>query len=272
MKESEFLKGTTAGISIALGYLPVALTFGFIAEATGLTVIETITMSAFVFAGAAQYMALNLIMVGTGTLEIIFTTFIINIRHLLMSTVVSEKAEVEHPLIKAIYAFGITDEVFAVTTTRDGKLTTPFIFGVAGISYGSWVIHSGIGYVISASLPPTIQQSMSIALYALFIALLVPSMKKHRKIVILAVTSAILNSALTFIIPSGWAIIISTLTSAIIIEIVYDRITPAYIKQISERKENHVDTNACHNSRNGDRHLYPSGASATANKRKTYSK
>lgn len=235
-KKSNFTKGLTAGLSIALGYLPVALTFGFIAEATGLTIYETTVMSALVFAGAAQYMSLSLISIGTGALEIIFTTFIINIRHLLMSTALSEKAEKEHPIIKAIYAFGITDEVFAVTATKEGKVTTAFIFGVATMAYGSWVVHSSIGFLISSSLPTFIQQSMSIALYALFIALLVPSMKKHRKTILLAITAAILNSILIFIIPSGWAIILSTLASAIIVELVYEKVT----ENLQKRREYHV--------------------------------
>lgn len=236
--KSDFLKGVIAGISIALGYFPVALTFGFIAETTGLTLLETIGMSAFVFAGAAQYMSLSLLAIGTGALEIIFTTFIINIRHLLMSTAISEKAEQDHPLVKAIYAFGITDEVFAVTSTKEGKLTSLYIGGVAFIAYSSWVINSGIGYVIGASLPQTLQQSMSIALYALFIALLVPSLKKHRKIIFLAALAAIFNAILTLFIPNGWAIIIATLASAISVEFLYNKKPNSYESQQSINKIN----------------------------------
>lgn len=235
--KSDFLKGVIGGISIALGYFPVALTFGFIAETTGLTLLETIGMSAFVFAGAAQYMSLSLLAIGTGAFEIIFTTFILNIRHLLMSTAISEKAELAHPLIKAIYAFGITDEVFAVTSTKEGKLTSLYISGVAFIAYSSWVINSGIGYVIGTSLPQTLQQSMSIALYALFIALLVPSLKKHRKIFFLAVLAAIINSILTIFIPSGWAIIIATLASAVLIEFLYFKKQDPYQNLLAQKSK-----------------------------------
>ncbi len=222
-KKSDYFKGIVAGVSIAIGYLPVALTYGFIAETTGLSLLETIAMSAFVFAGAAQYMSLSLIAVGTGALEIIFTTFIINIRHLLMSTAINEKAVKDHPIIKGIYAFGMTDEVFAVSSTKEGRLTSSYILGVASIAYSSWVINSGIGYAIGSSLPATLQQSMSIALYALFIALLVPSLKKHRKIVWLATFAALFNSILTMVIATGWAIIIATLASAILVEIIYSK-------------------------------------------------
>lgn len=232
-QKSEFLKGVIAGISIALGYLPVALTFGFIAETTGLTLIETIGMSAFVFAGAAQYMSLSLLAIGTGAIEIIFTTFIINIRHLLMSTAINEKAEKDHPIIKGLYAFGMTDEVFAVTSTKEGKLTSSYILGVALIAYSSWILNSGIGYIIGTSLPETLQKSMSIALYALFIALLVPSLKKHRKIVYLALFAGVLNSFLSMIIPSGWSIIIATLASAVTIEIIYSK-KSTYLEEVQK--------------------------------------
>lgn len=237
-QKADFFHGLSSGVSIALGYLPVALTFGFIAEATGLTLIETIGMSAFVFAGAAQYMSLSLLAIGTGALEIIFTTFIINIRHLLMSTAISEKAEKDHPIIKSVYAFGMTDEVFAVTSTKEGKLTSAYILGVASMAYSSWVINSGIGYVIGTSLPAILQKSMSIALYALFIALLVPSLKKHRKIVLLAIFAALLNAFFVLIIPSGWAIIIATLASAIIVELIYSKkVDPIHTYKKHDDKE-----------------------------------
>lgn len=237
VQKSNFFKGIAAGFPIALGYLPVALTFGFIAETTGLTLVETIAMSAFVFAGAAQYMSLSLIAIGTGAIEIIFTTFILNIRHLLMSIAINEKAEQDHPLKKSLYAFGMTDEVFAVTSTKEGKLTSTYILGVALMAYASWVINSGIGYAVGTSLPAMLQQSMSIALYALFIALLVPSLKKHRKIVFLASFAAIINSLLSVFIPIGWSIIISTLASAILIEFIYSKKTPFLQSEANKRKE-----------------------------------
>lgn len=217
---NSFMKGIMAGIGIAIGYTPAAITFGLLAKGTGLGFMETVAMSMFVFAGAAQYMALNLIAIGTGALEIIFTTFIVNIRHLLMSAAVSEKVEDEHPIKKALYSFGITDEVFAVTTTQQGSVKTGFIVGVATIAYSSWVINSALGYLVGSILPETLQQSMAIALYAMFIALLMPSLKKHRKVVALAVFAAILNLILSQFIPSGWAIILATLTACIVIELI----------------------------------------------------
>lgn len=217
-QKSSIIQGMIAGSSIAIGYLPAALTFGLLAKSTGLTLLETVAMSVFVFAGAAQYMALNLIALGTGAFEIIFTTFIVNIRHLLMSASVGERVEDDHPFIKALYSFGITDEVFAVTTTREGTVKTGFVVGVAVMAYVSWVVNSGLGYVVGAILPVTLQESMGIALYAMFIALLIPSLKKQRKIAFLAVSAAIFNSLFSLVLPSGWSIIAATLLASAGIE------------------------------------------------------
>lgn len=217
---SEFKKGFQAGISIGIGYFPIALTFGLLAKTSGLTIVETILMSLIVFAGAAQYISLSLLAYGTGIFEIILTTFIVNIRHFLMATSLNEKSEADPIVKKVIYAFGITDETFSVAATKEGTVSSGYMFGVISISYSSWVVFSGLGHLIGASLPHTLQESMAVALYAMFIGLLVPSMKKNTKVVFLAVLAAMFNSLFTFghLLAQGWAIVVSTLLSAIIIE------------------------------------------------------
>jgi len=219
-ESSEFKKGIQAGISIGIGYFPIALTFGLLAKTSGLSLYETVLMSLIVFAGASQYISLSLIAYGTGIFEIILTTFIVNIRHFLMSTSLNEKVEEDHLLNKLIYSFGITDETFSVVATKEGPAATGFLFGVISVSYSSWVVFSGLGHLIGANLPQTLQESMGVALYAMFIGLLVPSMKKSIKVVFLAVLGAIFNSIFTIgnLMAQGWAIVSATLLSAIIIE------------------------------------------------------
>ncbi|WP_064092177.1 AzlC family ABC transporter permease [Rossellomorea aquimaris] len=221
-KVSDFRYGLQGGLSIAIGYMPVALTFGLLARTTGLTIFETILMSMFVFAGAAQYISLSLIAVGTGIIEIILTTFIVNIRHFLMSASLSEKLEDDRLFKKLFYAFGITDETFTVISVKEGKVKTGFAFGVILISYGSWVVNSGIGYLIGEILPAFLQASMTIALYAMFVGLLVPSMKKSVKVMFLALIAGALNSVLLFTtsLSNGWSIVLATLVSAVIVEFI----------------------------------------------------
>jgi len=221
-ESSEFKRGIQAGISIGIGYFPIALTFGLLAKTSGLSIYETVLMSLIVFAGASQYISLSLIAYGTGVFEIVLTTFIVNIRHFLMSATLNEKIEDDHLLNKMFYSFGITDETFSVAATREDTVTTGYMFGIISVSYSSWVVFSGVGHLIGASLPQTLQESMGVALYAMFIGLLVPSMKKSVKVVFLALLGAIFNSIFTLghIMAQGWAIVSATLMSAVIMEMV----------------------------------------------------
>lgn len=219
---TEFKKGSQSGISIAIGYMPIALTFGLIAKTTGLSLGETVMMSMLVFSGAAQYISLSLLAQGIGIFEIVLTTFIVNIRHFLMSASLNEKADEDSIGARMAYSFGITDETFSVAATREGTVNAGYMFGLNFTAYSSWVFFSGLGFLIGAGLPQTLQESMSVALYAMFVGLLVPSMKKNVKVVFLAVLAAAFNSIFTLaeLMSTGWAIVLATLLSAIIVEAV----------------------------------------------------
>ncbi|WP_096435770.1 AzlC family ABC transporter permease [Alteribacter populi] len=212
-----FQKGLLDGLSIAIGYMPVAVTFGLIAGSTGLTVAEAVLMSILVFAGAAQYMALSMIALGTGAIEIVLATFIVNLRHLLMSASINERAEKGDRKLRALYAFGMTDEVFAVTSTKNKPIKAYYIIGVAAIAYVSWVGFTAVGFYMGSFLPLIVQESMAIALYGLFIALLIPSIKKEGKMVlILASLGAIFHSVFALFLSTGWSIMFATILAVVL--------------------------------------------------------
>ena len=155
-----------------------------------------------------------------------------------MTAALNERMDPEKRWIKAIYAFGITDESFSMlATSKKGKITTAFAFGVTLISYASWVVFTAVGHVIGANLPQFLQAAMSIALYAMFIGLLVPSMKGNRKVVMLAGVAAVIHCLLYFtgILSTGWAILVATLISSIVVEIVYSKrrktVETAYVRE-----------------------------------------
>lgn len=223
MAQRGFSDGLKAGVSIAIGYFPVALTFGLLAKTTGLSLLEATAMSIFVFAGAAQYISLSLITAGVAPAVIILNTFIVNIRHFLMTASLNEKMQPDARWKKALYAFGITDESFSVLAIqKEDNVRTTFAAGVIVISYGSWVVFTALGHLIGANLPAFLQAAMSIALYAMFVGLLVPSMRGNRKVLSLALIAAALNSFFFFteLLSTGWAILVSTLASAVIIELI----------------------------------------------------
>ncbi|MFA9555866.1 AzlC family ABC transporter permease [Evansella sp. AB-rgal1] len=213
--------GLIDGIPIAVGYMPVALTFGLLAGATGLTIMESVLMSIIVFAGASQYMALTMIALGSGAIEIILATFIVNFRHLLMSAAIHEKAEKSSKKMRALYAFGLTDEVFAVAATKESPVRSTYILGLGIAAYTSWVMFTAVGFYAGAFLPNLLQESMAIALYALFIALLVPSIKKEgKKVIILAILGGLFHSIFQFWISTGWAIMLGTMAAVFAMEVI----------------------------------------------------
>lgn len=222
-----FLKGVRAGTSIAIGYLPVALTFGLLAKTGGLSLIEATAMSLLVFAGAAQYISLSLIAKSVDPVLIVLNTFVVNIRHFLMTASLNEKMQSDARWKKGLYAFGVTDETFTVLATqKESKVPTVFAVGVILISYSSWVGFTALGHLIGDILPSFLQAAMGIALYAMFVGLLVPSMKGNRKIVLLAITAAVVHMFLYFtsLLSTGWAILFSTLFSSIFVEVIYSKV------------------------------------------------
>lgn len=226
MKNLHFFAGLKAGMPIAIGYFPVALTFGLLAKTTDLSLLEATAMSMFVYAGASQYVGLSLISKGVDPIVIVLNTFILNIRHFLMSAALNEKMAYAPKWTKGLFAFWVTDETFSVLATRkEQQLPMSFGFGVNLIAYSSWVAFTVVGHLIGANLPMFLQAAMSVALYAMFIGLLVPSMRNNRKVALLALVAALLNSIFywTQWLSSGWAIIVSALVSAIAVEIVYSR-------------------------------------------------
>ena len=226
MENNTFLSGVKAGMSIAIGYFPVALTFGLLAKTSGLSMMEATAMSIFVYAGASQYIALSLIADAVNPLLIVMNTFVVNIRHFLMTASLNEKLKPEKRWIKAIYSFWITDESFSMlATSKNKKITTAYTLGVAIIAYASWVIFTAVGHVVGANLPLFLQAAMSIALFAMFVGLLVPSMKGNRKVIMLASIAAIIHCFFYFtgLLSTGWAILVSTLVSSILVEVIYNK-------------------------------------------------
>ncbi len=220
-RKSLFIKGVKTGIPIAIGYIPIAIAFGILARSEGVPIYITSIMSLMVYAGASQFVAVNLLGLGAGFGEIVLTTFILNLRHLLMTAAVSQRIEDKvSGKWRALLAFGITDETFSIAAVqKDKKLDHMFILGLNIVAFSSWNIGTLIGVTLGSIIPTTLQQSMGIALYAMFIGLLVPSLKKSRPVLIVALIAALSHSILVWApflpsISTGWSIIIATIISA----------------------------------------------------------
>ncbi len=212
-----YLYGIKKSIPVFFGFLPVAITFAIMAMGAGMTGVETIAMSVFVFAGASQIMAVGMIGVGASSISVILATFVLNLRHVIMSTCIFGKIRVANPLLKLAGALSVTDEGFAIITTENkSKSNVPFMFGVITLTYLSWVFGTVVGVLASNILPDIVADSFGIALYALFIALVVPDVKRSLRLLLTVALTALINCVLCLLIPSSWAIIASTLIGAFI--------------------------------------------------------
>jgi len=209
------LKG---GFPIFIGYVPPAIAFGILSKSCDITLLESFLFSAVVFAGASQFIALNLLMTGMGPGGIILTTFLVNFRHFLMSAYLSTRIGKIAKRYVFLMAFGVTDEVFSVLSFSKKELTKTFVFILQLSAYSGWVIGTLTGYIMGGFLPDILTKSMGIALYSLLLAILLPELRTSAKAVCLVIASGILNTILVKIniLPNGWNIIVCILTIAFV--------------------------------------------------------
>ena len=199
---------------IIIGYLPIAISFGIIAAQSNVGIYQSVLMSLLVYAGASQFMAVNMILIGALGIEIVFATLILNFRHFIMSMSLMNRLKNVPLSWKALLSFGITDETFAVASIEAELLEDASQYYILGLfigAYGSWSLGTLLGGLLAMVIPPTISKSMSIALYSMFIALLVPAIRKQWRFGIIAALSGLFNLILSPWLSGGWGIVFSTI-------------------------------------------------------------
>lgn len=216
----EFNDGLKKGIPIALGYIPVSFTFGLMAVNGGIPVWLTIFISMSNLTSAGQFVGADLIIANASLFEIALTTFVINIRYMLMSLSLSQKITKNMPgYLRCIMAFGITDETFTVASLEEREITFAFMMGLIFAPYFGWALGTSLGSIFSSILPPSLQSCMGIALYAMFIALVVPVSKKSKAALFVTLTGVMISCIFTWTpvlthISGGWRIIIATILAS----------------------------------------------------------
>ncbi|HHV28160.1 AzlC family ABC transporter permease [Acetivibrio mesophilus] len=220
INRNDFIYGFKKGTPILLGYIPVAFTFGLMAVNGGLPPLMAVFISLSNLTSAGQFAGTNLIIEGAGYLEIALTTFVINIRYMLMSLSLSQKIDPKITLWqRLIFGFGITDETFSMASMEKGKLSYSYMLGlITGPIFG-WSFGTALGAFTCSALPQSLSNAMGIALFAMFIAIIVPPSKKSRPILMIVLISVTINLALKHIpifsfISSGFRVIISTILGA----------------------------------------------------------
>lgn len=218
--KKEFLYGLKRGYPIALGYIPVSFTFGIMAVSGGLPIWLVIFISMSNLTSAGQFKGTTLILEGASYLEITLTTFIINIRYMLMSLSLTQRLGKDMTLPRRLLiAFGVTDETFTMASMEQGKLSYPFLLGLITGPFIGWSVGTALGAVICSALPEALGSAMGIALYGMFIAIIVPPAKKSLPIVLIITISVATVCILRYVpvfsgISSGFRVIIATMAGA----------------------------------------------------------
>lgn len=209
-----FRRGLRDGIPICLGYVSVAFTFGMVAVEGGLPPWIAVLISMTCFSGTGQFAGVAIIASGGIFIEMAITTFIINIRYLLMSLSLSQKLENRMSAFERVgLSFGNTDEVFAVAMQQEGKVGSKYLSGLMITPYLGWVIGTLVGATATGFLPLAIRSALGIAIFGMFISIIVPPARSNKAIAIV-ILIAVAFSSLFYWTPvlsqlsNGWVIII----------------------------------------------------------------
>lgn len=221
MKKNKFLKGITDGLPICFGYLSVAFAFGIFAIENGLSALQAILISMTNVTSAGQLAAVPIIAGGGTLIELAVAQLVINLRYSLMSVSLSQKMKKSVGFLdKLVIAFVNTDEVFAVASGQDKKVGKSYLYGLIITPYLGWSIGTIIGAVAGDVLPSTVISALGIAIYAMFVAIVVPPMKKSKPILLCVIIAVALSCLFRYIlngVPSGFAIIICAVVSSAVV-------------------------------------------------------
>lgn len=227
MQKNGYRQGLIDGIPIAVGYLSVSFGFGITAVNAGLRILEAALISMTNVTSAGQVAGLSIIIAMGTLLEMILTQFVINVRYSLMGIALTQHLapsfRTPHRLLASFF---ITDEIFAVAISKKGAITPFYMYGLATLPYVGWSLGTVLGAVAGNLLPATIAGALGIAIYAMFVAIVVPAAKEEKGVLFGVVIAIAISLALYYVpilkmaISPGLAIIISGIVAALIAALV----------------------------------------------------
>lgn len=218
---SPFVKGMRHGIPIALGYLSVSFGFGILAAKHFSTAVAVI-ISATNLTSAGQLAGLNIMAecspAVSSFLEMALTQLIINMRYGLMGISLSQKLDgTFNTPRRLITSFGITDEIFAVASSQEGKITARYLYGMILVAFLGWTSGTFLGASAGEILPSSVTDAMGLALYGMFLAIIIPPAKKSKGVFAVVMIAAGLSLMFYYLLPavtSGFSVIICAVAAA----------------------------------------------------------
>ena len=241
-RRTAFATGVKDGIPICLGYLAVSFTFGIMAKNANLSVWEAVLISATNVTSAGQFAGLSLITAGASYLEMAFTQLIINHRYCVMSCALSQKLSQSTPFFHRFFiAYGVTDEIFGISVSLKDKLHPFYSYGAISVAVPGWVMGTFLGIVSGNILPERVISALSVALYGMFIAIIIPPARGNK--VLAGIVAISMAASLIFAIApvlcqisSGFRIIILTIVIAGIAATLFPVTDDSNIKEAAENE------------------------------------
>lgn len=174
-----FWNGLASGIPIGLGYFAVSFSLGIVAKHAGLTPLQGFIASFFNLASAGEYALFTSIQQLATYFEVAVITLVVNARYLLMSCALSQKFDEETPFFHRFFVgFAVTDELFGLAISRPGKIRPAYNYGAIIIATLLWSLGTSLGIIAGNILPDRVVSALSVALYGMFIAIIVPPARK----------------------------------------------------------------------------------------------
>lgn len=227
MTDLTFKKGLIDGLPIGLGYLSVSFSFGILCAKGGMKALGAILISLTNLTSAGQLAGVGIIFALGSLSEMALAQLVINLRYALMSVSLSQKAnDAFNTIRRMIVAFGITDEIYAVASSQRGLINPKYMYGLMTLPIIGWTGGTALGAIAGDILPADIVSALGIALYAMFIAIVLPPATEHKGVLVCALISAAISCILAYVpvfdfISGGFAIIICAVIAAIIAAILF---------------------------------------------------
>ena len=225
--KSNFCKGLKGGIPIALGYFAVSFTLGIQAKNVGITAFQAAVTSFGLHASAGEYIAFTLIGANANILVMVLMEMIANARYLLMSCSLSQKIPADTPMWKRlVMGYFITDEIFGASISVSGKLDPYYMFGLIAVASPGWVVGTALGVIMGNALPLRAVSALSVGLYGMFIACIIPKSRKNKIVAGVIIVSFVLSYIFSTLsvfkgISSGIKIMILTVIIATVAAILF---------------------------------------------------
>jgi predicted branched-subunit amino acid permease len=192
-----YIRGLREGVPIGLGYFAVGFTLGIAAREAGITAFQMGLMSFTMHASAGQFAAITVIAGQSGYIAMILTQLVINIRYLLMSAALSQKISPDTSLAKRmLLSYFVTDEIFGISASVKGNLNPFYNYGAVSLGSPGWLLGTVLGVLVGNILPPSLTSALSVALYGMFLAVVIPASKESKAVA--AVVAASMAASLIF--------------------------------------------------------------------------